>query len=98
MHFTDGCHICAKGLDDSFNALEWWKGNQTKYRVLSKMACDILAIPVTTVASEATFSAGSRVIDSYRASLSIETVQALLCGEDWLRNLHGVKKRNKVSI
>ena len=60
------------------------------------MACDILAIPITTVASEATFSAESRVIDSYRASLAPDTVQALLCGGDWTRNLHGVTKKNKV--
>ncbi|OMO81263.1 hypothetical protein COLO4_23680 [Corchorus olitorius] len=59
------------------------------------MARDILAIPITTVASEATFSAGSRVIDTYRASLSPESVQILLCAGDWCRNLHGVKKRSK---
>ena len=63
---------------------------------MSKLACDILAIPITTVASEATFSAGGRVIDSYRSSLAPDTVQALLCGGDWIRNLHGVKKKNKV--
>ncbi|GJT00350.1 zinc finger BED domain-containing protein RICESLEEPER 2-like protein [Tanacetum coccineum] len=54
--------------------------NESKYRILCKLARDILAIPITTVASEATFSAGSRVIDQYRASLGVETVQALLCG------------------
>ncbi|GJU64350.1 zinc finger BED domain-containing protein RICESLEEPER 2-like protein [Tanacetum coccineum] len=53
-----------------------------KYRILSRMARDILAIPITTVASEATFSAGSRVIDTYRASLAPETVEVLLCGGD----------------
>ena len=62
------------------------------------MARDILAIPITTVASEATFSAGSRVIDTYRVSLATEIVQTLLCGGDWCRNLHGVKKKNKVSF
>ena len=64
------------------------------------MACDILAISITIMASEATFSAGSRVIDTYRASLAPETVQALLCRGDWCRNLHGVKKKkkNKVSF
>ena len=58
----------------------------------------ILAIPITTVASEATCSAGGRVIDTYRASLDPETVQALICGGDWIRKLHGVKKKNKVYI
>ena len=62
------------------------------------MACDIFAIPITIVASEATFNAGSRIIDAYRASLAPETVQALLSERDWCRNLHGVKKKNKVSF
>jgi hypothetical protein len=96
IYLEDGCYFCDRD-SETFNALEWWKGNSMKYRILSKMAADILAIPITTVASESTFSAGSRVIDSYRASLAPETVQVLLCGGDWLRNLHGVKKKNKVS-
>lgn len=35
-----------------------------KYHILSKMARDILDIPITTVALEAAFSASSRVIDA----------------------------------
>ena len=62
------------------------------------MTRDILAIPITTVASEATFSAGGRVIDTYRASLSPETVQVLLCGEDWCRSLHGIKLKKEQGI
>ncbi|KAH7681478.1 Tam3-transposase (Ac family) protein [Dioscorea alata] len=95
-YLAEGCFFF-EGDPNQFDALEWWKGSTLKYRILSRMARDILAIPITTVASEASFSAGSRVIDTYRASLDPETVQALLCGGDWCRNLHGVKKKNKVS-
>ncbi|XP_031262506.1 zinc finger BED domain-containing protein RICESLEEPER 1-like [Pistacia vera] len=63
--------------DTSFDALQWWKVNQTNYRILFKMVREILAIPITTVASEATFSAGSRVIDTYQSSSSPDTVQML---------------------
>nr|GEU99877.1 putative zinc finger, BED-type [Tanacetum cinerariifolium] len=42
-----------------------------------------------------TFSAGSRVIDTYRASLAPETVEVLLCEGDWCRSLHGLKRKNK---
>ncbi|KAL7617332.1 hypothetical protein Lser_V15G02289 [Lactuca serriola] len=45
---------------DSFKALKWWNAHKLKYRVLSKMAMDVLAIPISTVASEATFSDGGR--------------------------------------
>ncbi|GJS64510.1 hypothetical protein Tco_0679074 [Tanacetum coccineum] len=78
----------------SFNILEWWKSRETVH-ILSKLAALMLAIPVTTVASEVTCSAGGRVIDTYRASLKPKTVQALTCGGDWVRQLHGVKKKNK---
>nr|XP_027120837.1 zinc finger BED domain-containing protein RICESLEEPER 2-like [Coffea arabica] len=78
-----------------FDCLNWWKNSRLTFPILSKMAADILAIPITTVASEATFSAGTRVIDSYRASLAPETVEMLMCAGDWCRNIHGVKKKIK---
>ncbi|GKA24588.1 zinc finger BED domain-containing protein RICESLEEPER 2-like protein [Tanacetum coccineum] len=78
-----------------FNALEWWNIHQLKYPVLSKMANDVLAIPVSTVASEATFSAGGRVIDPYRYALKSSTVEMLLCGGVWIRQNYGLKKKVK---
>ena len=62
------------------------------------MAADTLTIPITTIVSEATFSVGTRVIDSYRASLAPETVEMLMCAGYWCRNLHGVKKKMKVNL
>jgi len=56
--------------NSSFSVLEWWRNNSLKYKVLLKMAGDILAIPISTVASESTFSAGGRVIDEYRSKLN----------------------------
>ncbi|CAA0824250.1 Zinc finger BED domain-containing protein DAYSLEEPER [Striga hermonthica] len=78
----------------NLDALQWWK-DTTKYKILPKMAADILAIPVSTFASEATFSAGTRVIDAYRASLSPSTVEMLMCAGDWCRKPHNIKKRDK---
>jgi hypothetical protein len=80
-------------IDPEFKALAWWKANNLKYRILSKMARVILAVPMPSVASESTFSTGGRVIEPHRASLSSKTVQMLLCGSDWVRALHGVKKK-----
>ena len=62
------------------------------------MACHILSIPITSVASESTFSTGSRVIDPHRASLNTDTVQMLICGANWIRSRYGVKAMEKVSI
>ena len=41
---------------EDFDILKWWKMNSSKYQVLSQIAHDVLAIPVSTVASESTFS------------------------------------------
>ena len=83
---------------DEFDALNWWKVNAMKFRCLSKMARDVLSIPITIVASEAAFSAGGRVLDQYRSSLKPETVQALICLGDWLRHDLGVELSPTVSI
>ena len=32
----------------------------------------------------------------YRASLGANTIQVLLCGEDWLRAYYGIKRKKKV--
>nr|GEW36692.1 hypothetical protein [Tanacetum cinerariifolium] len=57
------------------------------FPVLSLVARDILAIPISTLASESTFRTGGRVLDSFRSSLSPETVQALICCQDWVRSV-----------
>ncbi|KAI8536369.1 hypothetical protein RHMOL_Rhmol10G0251700 [Rhododendron molle] len=70
---------------DKFDVLRWWKLNSSKYPIVSQMARDVLAIPVSTVASESAFSTGGRVIDPYRSSLSPKTVEALICTQQWIR-------------
>ena len=70
---------------EEFDVLRWWKRNQDQYPILAKMARDFLAIPLSTVASESTFSTAGMVIDKYRSSLSSETVEALICAKDWLK-------------
>ncbi|KAL0392914.1 UNVERIFIED_CONTAM: Zinc finger BED domain-containing protein RICESLEEPER 2 [Sesamum radiatum] len=84
MYLEESCYSFKKDnkIEKEFDVLKWWRVNSVKYKILSFMARDILAIPITTVASEVTFSAGSRVIDKYRASLTSETVQVLMCGGD----------------
>lgn len=55
------------------------------FLILSYMARDILAIPISTVAYESSFRAGCRFMNEFRCSLNHEMVEALVCVEDWLR-------------
>ncbi|XP_042988648.1 uncharacterized protein LOC122316179 [Carya illinoinensis] len=71
---------------DNFDLLNWWKVNSVRYRVLSKVARDVLVIPVSTVASESTFSTAGRVLDPFRSSLNPMMVEALICTQNWLRS------------
>ncbi|KAL0320582.1 UNVERIFIED_CONTAM: Zinc finger BED domain-containing protein RICESLEEPER 1 [Sesamum radiatum] len=68
-----------------FSILNWWKVHTPRYPILSMMARDVLGIPVSTLGPEVAFSNGGRVLDQYHSSLSPDTREALLCGQDWLR-------------
>lgn len=71
-----------------FDVLNWWKLNTIKYPKLSRMARDVLAIPMSMASGGSSiFSMGvcSRVLDDYRSSLQPETVEALFCTKDWLQ-------------
>ena len=68
----------------NFDVLSWWKNQQDTYPILSLVARDVLAMQVSTVASELAFSAGGRVIDPFRSRLDPEMVEALICTKDWM--------------
>lgn len=65
--------------------LQWWKDNKNRYLTLAKIFRDILAILLSTVASESAFSTGGEVLDSFRTSLTPRMVETVICAQDWLR-------------
>ncbi|KAI4331200.1 hypothetical protein MLD38_029407 [Melastoma candidum] len=69
-----------------FDVLGWWKLNNTKFPTLSKMAADILAIPISSVRPDAVFNTESGKIDGCQSSLRPVTLEALICARDWLRS------------
>ena len=67
-----------------FDILAWWKSNGPKYPTLQRIARDILAILVSTVASELAFSTSGRLLSPHRSKLHAKTVETLMCAQNWL--------------
>ncbi|KAK2641769.1 hypothetical protein Ddye_023532 [Dipteronia dyeriana] len=54
----------AEKLNERFDVLAWWKNSLLKFPILSMVARDVFAMPVSTVASESAFSTGGRIQNS----------------------------------
>ncbi|XP_024163053.1 zinc finger BED domain-containing protein DAYSLEEPER-like [Rosa chinensis] len=66
-----------------FDVLVWWMQNKAKYLTLSKMASDVLAIPLSTLNSDFIFD--TAMLKTMDSSLSSSTLEALICDKDWLK-------------
>jgi len=74
------------GIDEGKDVLQWWKRNEERYPVLARMARDVLAIPITTVASESTFSLGGRILTKYRRNTSPDTLELMIQTRSWMKS------------
>jgi hypothetical protein len=83
-------------FDDEFNLMNWWHEHKLTFPILSIMARDIMAVPVSTVSLESCFSLTGRVIEKRRWWLQHLTVEMLTCVKDWelgyARAQHEVEK------
>ncbi|CAA0826261.1 Zinc finger BED domain-containing protein DAYSLEEPER [Striga hermonthica] len=70
--------------NNDFDILTWWKTEGIRYGTLRLIARDIYAIPVSTVASEAVFSTSGRIVSKHRSRLIPDSLEALMCSQDWL--------------
>ncbi|RAL47520.1 hypothetical protein DM860_011258 [Cuscuta australis] len=70
--------------DVDFDVLGWWKRNEHMFPCLGMLARQVLSVPVSTVAVEREFSAGGNILTDYRSCLNAESLETLVCNQDWL--------------
>lgn len=68
-----------------FDILGWWKVHRIKFPVLAEMARDLLAMQVSSVASESAFSTSGRILEPYRSCLTHYMIEVLMCSEQWMK-------------
>ncbi|MBA0783187.1 hypothetical protein Gotri_000945 [Gossypium trilobum] len=69
-------------LNSQLDVLDYWSKSSVRYNEFSVLARDLLAIPISTVASNSAFSMGKKVITPLRSSLKPKTIQAAICFDD----------------
>ncbi|KAL2237285.1 UNVERIFIED_CONTAM: Zinc finger BED domain-containing protein RICESLEEPER 2, partial [Sesamum indicum] len=70
---------------EKFDILKWWKVNTQRFPILSKMARDILAVPVSTVCFRCQHLAlVVMFLMHLGAPLSPKIVQAIIYAQDWI--------------
>ena len=60
------------------NPLKWWRKNEHRYPVLSKVARKYLGIPASSVPCERLFSSAGRIISKQRALLKPDTAEMMI--------------------
>ncbi|KAK4252920.1 hypothetical protein QN277_011049 [Acacia crassicarpa] len=70
--------------EEELDILSWWRLNMSNYPTLSRVASDILSMPLSTLSADSVFNTEIGKMDSYRSSLSSMTIEALFCAKDWL--------------
>jgi hypothetical protein len=76
------------GLDfhsyEDMDVLQWWKNNNDRFPELSRLACDLLSVPITTVASNSEYCTGSHFFNKYKDRILPMDVETRICTRSWL--------------
>ena len=69
--------------DTDFPILDWWSRHANTFPILSLIAKQVLAAPVSTVAVEQAFSQGGNILDETRSRMTPDSLEAQSCVDDW---------------
>ena len=78
-----------KKKNSKLEVLSWRKKHYNRFLELSLIARNLISIPITTIASESSFSTGKKILTPYRSRLLPENVEAMLCTKSWLYGFEG---------
>jgi hypothetical protein len=73
-----------------FDIFNWWKVNSLRFPTLAVLAKTILMVPMTSISSESAFSMSGRILSDYQSRLKPDTLEALVCGQDWICTNEGL--------
>ncbi|KFK39062.1 hypothetical protein AALP_AA3G196000 [Arabis alpina] len=68
-----------------FKVLEWWKEESQKYPILSRVARDILSIPISRATSYDVYVPDKREPPEFVLSMDPKVANAMMCSKSWLR-------------
>ena len=83
MYLKENVEIPNLIAGSEYDVLSFWRFNSAKYPVLSVLARDVLAMQVSSVASESVFSTSGRILDPSRRCLTHFMIEVLMCTEQW---------------
>ncbi|XP_009151481.2 zinc finger BED domain-containing protein RICESLEEPER 2-like [Brassica rapa] len=86
LYLKEKVEITKTMVGTEYDVLSWWRRNSLKFPTLSRVAADILAVQVSSVASESAFSTSGRVLDTYMSCLTHFMVEVLVCTQQWLKS------------
>ncbi|XVF29459.1 hypothetical protein REPUB_Repub15cG0123100 [Reevesia pubescens] len=70
--------------DMEFDVLVWWSEHASSFPILGRMACDILAIPMSSILSGSTFNEKVTMDNPIFSGLDFQIIEAMICCRDWL--------------
>ena len=68
-----------------YDVLSYWRSNAARFLVLLEIARDVLAMQVSSVASESAFSTSGRMLSPCRSCLTHFMIEVLMCSEQWMK-------------
>ncbi|CAN6996967.1 unnamed protein product [Brassica oleracea var. botrytis] len=66
-----------------FDALDWWRNESSQYPILSRVARDILSVPISRGTSTRAYVADKRECPEFIVALEGKLLNAMMCGESW---------------